>query len=508
MKARRARGTAVALAVHVALTAASSRSAAGENAENAASATGATGAAQAAPDDGASPAERPVVVWPTLTPAGDDASAVAVHKPSGGEGTVYARAQELDATLRDAVQDLGYALDIGDQGPVMGHARDLDMIERAGRARAREGAEGEPHGTWVVSARLEPAGSDAFLLRIVVVPPRSKQLRVRVERVTGADVAVRGLVVLRELLASPGSAASTEASARPLASATTGIMNELRSPGRAVLAANAALFGAFAAFSIQRASGSDDPRLLYPLLTVGTGVGLGAALLVAAEWDVSTGDAWTLAGAAWWGAGAGILLANGQKVQPLDDRYAWGIGGGLAGLGLATFALTRSRADEGDAVLVHSGAGLGLGLGALADLFARGELEKTPHTGAGLGSAIGLATAGAVATFVQVSPSRVMLVDLGAGLGAVAGAAAGSALVFEDVTPAKTRGFVASAFGGALVGGSIAWWLTRATPAAGPSAPASPAAALRMAPFGGVVGGSATPTGQVPAYGAGVRGVF
>lgn len=490
---RRAR-TSFLLALSLASSLATSRARAGEEPRSDAPAPANEPAESAT-------AERPIAVWPTLTPAGDDASSIALHKPASGEGAVHARAQELDATLRDAVQDLGYTLDVGDQGPVMGHARDLDMVERARGARARDG---EARGTWVVSARLEPVSTDTFLLRIVVVPPRSKQLRVRVERVSGPDVAVRGLVLLRELLASPGPVPAGEAEARPQASATTGIMSEIRSPGRAVLAANAALFGAFTAYSVQRASGSDDPRLLYPLLTVGTGVGLGAALLVAAEWDISTGDAWTLSGAAWWGAGAGVLLANGQKTQPLTDRYAWGVGGGLVGLGLATFALTRSRADEGDAVLVHSGAALGLGLGALADLFHRGDLEERPYTGAGLGSAIGLASAGALATFVQVSPSRVMLVDLGFGLGAAAGAAAGSPLVFEDVTPGKTRGFVASALGGALVGGGVAWWLTRDR---GPSpAPRPPTA--RVVPFGGVVGASATPTGSEPAYGAGVRGVF
>ncbi len=447
-------------------------------------------------------AEKPIVVWPTLTPAGDDAASVALHKPAAGEGPVYARAQELDATLRDAVQDLGYALDVGDQGPAMGRARDLDMVERASRTSPRANGP-DARGTWVVSARLEALGADTFLLRIVAVPPRSKQLRVRVERVSGADVAVRGLVLVRDLLASPG-ASTSEVGPRPQESATSGIMSELRSPGRAVLAANAALFGAYTAYSVQRASGSDDPRLLYPLLAVGTGVGLGAALLVAAEWDVSTGDAWTLAGAAWWGAGSGILLANGLKdPPPLTDRYAWGIGGGLVGLGLATVALARSRADEGDAVLVHSGAALGLSLGALGDFFYHGDLDRTPYTGAGLGSAIGLVSAGTLATFVQVSPSRVMLVDLGAGLGAAAGAAAGSPLVFEDVTPEKTRGFVAATFAGALAGGGVAWWLTR-------DREVKPArsSTFRATPFGGVVGSSATPTGAQPAYGVGLRGMF
>jgi hypothetical protein len=441
--------------------------------------------------------EKPIVVWPTLTPAGDEPTATALHRPTATEGTVFARAQELDATLRDAVQDLGFTLDVADAGPSSNHARDLDLVERAARSGSRIGT--TDTGTWVLSARLEPLGGDSFLVRIVAVPPKGKQLRVRVERVNGPDVSVRGLVLLRDLLSQPAPQ-TVDTGPRPMESSSTGIMTPLRSPGRAVLAANAALFGAFTAYSIQRASGSEDPRLLYPLITLGTGVGLGSALLVAEEWDVGTGDAWTLAGGAWWGTAAGVLIANGRHVQPLTDRYAWGVGGGLIGLSLATFELTRGKADEGDAVLVHSGAAIGLGLGALAEFYYVGDIEnRTPYTGSGYGAAIGLVGGMALATFVQVSPSRVMLIDLGAGLGAAAGAAAASPLIFENLTETKTRGFVAATAAGTLVGGGIAWWLTRESK----KPPETKPAALRVVPYGGVVGGA-----QTPAYGLGARGTW
>ncbi|MBX3186264.1 MAG: hypothetical protein KF819_04580 [Labilithrix sp.] len=470
--------------------------------------------AQVTTEDDRSPrsTDKPIVVWPTLTPAGDEASPVALHKPAATEGAVYARAQELDATLRDAVQDLDFTLDVADPGPATGHARDLDLIDRASKSTAHGGP--QDTGTWVVSARLEALGGDQFILRIVAVPPKGKQLRTRVERVSGADVAVRGLILLRDLLLMPSGGASGDAGARPTESAGSGVMSPLRSQGRAVLAANAALFGAFTAFAIQRASGSDDPRLLYPLLALGTGVGLGGALLVAGEWDVGTGDAWTLAGGAWWGTTAGILIANGRHVSPLTDRYAWGVGGGLIGLSLATFSVARGKADEGDAVLVNSGAALGLGLGALADYFYVGDIEKrTPYTGMGYGAAIGLVTGGTIAALAQVSPSRVLLIDLGAGLGAAAGAAAGSPLVFENVTEGKTRGFVAATAIGTIAGAGIAWWLTREKSAPPPgSAPqalaAPPRPEPRVVPFGGVIGASATPQGQVPAYGVGARGAW
>ncbi|HVJ94893.1 MAG TPA: hypothetical protein VM580_34160, partial [Labilithrix sp.] len=91
-------------------------------------------AAPPAPASPAPQADKPIVVWPTLTPAGDDVTGGAAHKPTPNEGAIYARAMELDTTLRDAVQDLGFALDVADPGPAKGHDRELEMVERAQRS--------------------------------------------------------------------------------------------------------------------------------------------------------------------------------------------------------------------------------------------------------------------------------------------------------------------------------------------------------------------------------------
>ena len=446
-----------------------------------------------------------IVIWPTMTPAGDDASATPVHRPRDTETAIFARAQELDATLRDAAQDLGFVLDVADAGPTPGKTRDLDLVERAAQSGAR-GSLGD--GTWVVSARIEYVGGDAYLVRMLAVPPKGKGLRVRVEKVRAQDVSARGLVMLRDLVLVTSQAAALEPKADPVReSEKLGIMGSIRSPGRAVLAANGALFGAFVAFGTERASGSDDPRLLFPLLALGTGTGLGVSLLAAEEWDISTGDAWVLAGSGWWSAGAGVLIANGLHVEPLTDRYAWGVGGGLAGTGLGIFALTRKRMDEGDATLVNSGGAFGLLLGSMGDLFYRGTLDARPYTGSGYGSAAGLLGAGTLALFTKASAQRVLLVDLGAGLGALAGAAAGSPLIFKDVasgdqvSTGQTRGFLAATAAGTLVGGGVAWFFTRPSDE-------KPKTTTRLAPMGGVLGASPTREGSTPIYGAGLRGIF
>ncbi len=439
----------------------------------------------------------PIVVWPTLTPAGDEPSSQPLHKPTTLEPILSARAQELDATLRDAVEDLGYALDVADPGPMSGHMRDEDLLARAAK------------DTWVVSARLEPAGSSSFVLRIVAVSPASKQLRVRVDTVKAEDVAVRGLVMLRDLLTPTSLTVPASDESRCVGCANLENVNTsgLRSPGRAVLAVNGAVFGGYIAYSLERAStannASPDPRVLYPLLALGTGLGVGTALLVGDEWDLSTGDAWFVSAGAWWGTAAGILVSSGQNA-PTNLQFAYGVASGLGGITLATVALTRTKMDEGDALLAHSGGALGMFVGGLVDLAYRGTTTNvTPSTGAGIGSAIGVVGAGTLASVVQVSPTRVILIDTGAAIGALVGAAAGSPLIFQDVTDTKSRLFLATTLGGTVIGGTLGWWFTRDTKPKGGAT-----AHLLGEPMAGVIGASQTPTGIVPAYGIGWAGSF
>jgi hypothetical protein len=438
-----------------------------------------------------------VVVWPTLTPAGDAPSATPLHRPVPADKVLLERAQELDATLRDAVQDLGFTLDVADPGPAPGHMRDEDLLQRAQSAFV-----GTADGTWVISPRLESAGGDTYVVRIVAAPPSGRELRVRVETVPADSVYARGLVMLRDLLSPQAAAAAAMEHERELAAQGTslGVTSPLRSQGRAVLAVNAALFGAFTAFSMQRASGSEDPRVLYPLLALGTGIGIGASLLVADEWDVTTGDAWFLAAGGWWMAASAYFVAAGENVQPFDDRYALGAGGGLVGVGLATFALIRTRMDEGDAILAHSGGALGLLLGGASEFLYRGSTQTTPtvpYLGAGYGSAIGLVAAGALATRITVSPSRVLLIDLGAGGGALLGAAAASPLIFQNQTEGRTRSWLSATMVGSVVGGVAAWWLTR------DMAPNKLPAFLRGRPSAGIIAASMTRAGPTPVYGVG-----
>jgi hypothetical protein len=156
---------------------------------------------------------------------------------------------------------------------------------------------------------------------------------------------------------------------------------------------------------------------------------------------------------------------------------------------------------DGDATLAHSGGALGLLLGGAIDFLYRGSTAATPYTGMGYGSAIGLIGAGVLATQVDVSPSRVLLIDVGMGGGALLGAAAASPLIFQNQTQGNTRGWLSATIGGSVVGGILSWWLTREAPPRRHAGESSNPCLSAAIPAFGVVGMSQSKDGARPVYG-------
>jgi len=375
----------------------------------------------------------------------------AIAGPGPTDASVEALLPKLDQLVADAVQDSGLTLTLAsrDSREV---PSDASLVRRA-------------QESWVVLPTLERRPR-SLRLRITAVRPGTRVLLTRSEASSPDDLDVRVAVMMRDLFqsweqASPVSAASAPPSADVEA-------REPRSSGRAVLALNAAVFGGFVGYSIQAASGPSDERLVYPLVALGTGVGLGASMLVADEWDVSVGDAWFLSAGLWWPASSGWLIAAQNKV-PRDDRYVYGAVAGAAGVGLAAATMSLTHVSDGDAALAHTGGAFGMGLGGLTQLFVRGSTKKTPLGGMGYGSAIGTLGAGVFATQIEVKASRVLLIDLGATLGALTGAAAGSPLLLvdEDESKPRTRAWLGGIFAGTLLGAGIGWWSTRKTDTGG-----------------------------------------
>lgn len=435
-----------------------------------------------------------VVLLPTVIPVAASPSELPeLRRPDPEDASALARwARQLDAIVTEAVQDLGLRLDVSDRStPPPRALTDDALVQRAATS-------------WIISPRLALEG-DKLRLHIVAVAPGSKVLLLRTQEVAPREVAVRALVMTRDVVQA-GRGAPSEPSEGPGGRRPPEeLIMPARSAGRAVLALNSAALGGYIGLSLQRASGSDDDRLTYPLIALGTGIGLGASMIVADEWDVGLGDAWFLSAGAWWPLASGYLLADGYDVEPPDDRFVYGLAGAAAGMTLATTALTFRGMGEGGATLAHSGGAFGLTLGGLAQLAVEGRTDRTPSRGMGYGAGAGVLVAGAVATQISVSSNRVLLIDLGVVLGGLTGAAAASPLVFgEEQTEGKDRAFVGSVTAGFVAGGVVAYLMTE------PSERETPAEkGTRYAPFAGVIGESLARDGRrQPVYGGGLQGLW
>jgi len=271
-----------------------------------------------------------------------------------------------------------------------------------------------------------------------------------------------------------------------------------------VLAFNAAVLGGYVGFALQRAGGSTDARLTYPLIALGTGIGLGGSMILADEWDVGLGDAWYLSAGIWWPALGALLVAEDQ---PDSKRFLYGAGAAAGGLTLAVTSLTFGGMSEGNALVTHSGGAFGVLLGGIADLAVQGRTDVTPTQGMGIGAISGVVAMGTLARFIESQPpSRVLFIDLSAGLGGLAGAAVASPLVFVDpkVSATRNRLWLSSIALGTFVGAGIGLFTTAHGDAAhdaknGPT----------IAPYGGVIAVTETRGGgAVPATGVGVQGTF
>jgi hypothetical protein len=454
-------------------------------------------AADAAPTEAPPGAENTktegeVLLLPAAIVGSDNGSG---SKVVARESQTLARARQLDLTLSDAAQDLGFTLDLSERSNQEGRElSDLEVLDRAARG-----------SRWVVYPSLDTRSSD-LILRLLAVAPGSKVAVVRTEAVKPADLAIRAVIMLRDVMMGKPAALAGESGRRSpeRVEAQPALAIPARSQGRSVLALNSAFFGGFIGYSVQRGSGSDDQRLLFPLIALGTGLGLGASTIVAEEWDVGLGDAWYLSAAAWWPAVSGLFLARSRTDADPSTENSFALIGALGGLSLATTSLVLGGGmSQGGALLTHSGGAFGTVLGAMTELAVRGEasLANPPNRGLGYGAGIGVVLAGAAAIRNDIEPARVQAIDLGAGLGGLAGAAVTSPFIFRQRSAAGDRTFLVTTMGFTLAGGAAAYWFTRK-----PSPAKASAAALF--PVAGPIAESIAPSGaRAPVMGIALSGI-
>jgi hypothetical protein len=356
-------------------------------------------------------------------------------------------ARRLDAVLQEAVRDFGMT-------PLLGQARVSDREDTALTVLARTAS--------VLSPELGLHGTD-LELRLVMVPRGSEVLLVRVQRFDAADVEVRSLGMLRELLEPSFQRAREDCPPAPEGVPAPSAQPSARSEGRVVLALHAAALGGYLGFSLQRASGSNDVRLTYPLAALGAAVGVGAAVIVADEWDIDVARAWFLGASMVWPGVGTLLLVNPDGPYSPGRRYLLGLLGSVAGVTLATAGLALGDVTEGGAALTHSGAALGLLLGGLTQMTIVGDAQFTPRRGMGIGALTGVLMAGAIATQFDVpSSTDVLAIDLSALLGGLTGAALGTpVLVSQEASPTRDRIWLAGIMAGTIAGAGLSYWITQ-----------------------------------------------
>lgn len=388
-------------------------------------------------------------------------------------------AHTLEQVLLEAVQDFGLSPVASENG----EPKELDETTLPELAR----------DAWVLLPRLGLIGGE-LRVRLVAVPYASRLLLVRAERLLPAELEVKSLGMLRQLLAWREVAAPHDAEGGPV---DAGELTPLpitgatasRSEGKAVLALHTAALGGYLGFALQRASGSNDARLTYPLAALGAGIGVGAAMIVADEWNIDVPRAWFLGAGMLWPAASIRLILNPDENDTPGRPEMLGLVGAVGGVTLATAGLVLGDMSDGGAALTHSGAGLGLLLGGLGEMAILGDAEATPRRGLGWGALSGVLVAGAVATQLDVpSATDILFVDLSAVLGGLAGAAVGTpVLVSQDPSPTRDRIWLSGIIAGTLAGATISYWLAHDDAAAAP-APRASSSSWRVQPQLGWMG--------------------
>lgn len=383
---------------------------------------------------------------PRPAPASPESAAASSATPAPVDEELERLRAELERTLGEALKDL--------------EVEPAELRVSASPARLESSdALVRTSLHWRVTAYLERDGGQ-LRLTLFTIAPGSSLLKVKAESMPASRLTVGTIALTRDLVRSSSDAAE-DATARDCAPCATAART--RSSGRAVLVLNTALIGAYAGYSIQRAGGSNDARLTYPLLALGTGIGMGAGMVVADEWDITSGDAWYLSAGALWPTFSALLLTEGYETKPEDARYMVGLGAALGGVALTSTVLAQGHASEGSAALAHSGAGVGLLLGGLAEMAVKGRTGFVPETGMGFGAAAGVLLGGAAGPLgLELTPSQVLIVDLGAGLGGLTAAAAASPLVaLGDASDTRNRLWLASTAAGTVAGGLVGYSLAQ-----------------------------------------------
>ena len=191
--------------------------------------------------------------------------------------------------------------------------------------------------------------------------------------------------------------------------------------GRPQLVLASTLYGVWLGISVDVLADVKNDRLLvmYPLL--GMAAGLGGSLYATHVHEVTSGQAWSIITGLDYGTYNGLLWSAALSNTPsAKGVFGAALPAGLLGGAIGTL-VARRHPQQGDVELVRSGGLYGTAAAAMAALlFApTGSSSRAIFTTLALGMDVGLGTGGILASELDVSRNRVLLVDAGtvAGLG-------------------------------------------------------------------------------------------
>lgn len=356
-------------------------------------------------------------------------------------------ARQLDGVLSEAARDLSLTMDL--LVPTTWGGTDATALEARLLEASDEG--------WAIAPQLERR-NERLILRLLAVPPGASLLRVMRVELEAQRLELQAISALRAITNPQEPTGQSEVST------PTAPQSQLspRSEGRAVLAVSGALAGGYFGFSLEHIGGSGDPRLVYPLMTLGAAVGVGASLVISEEWDIAPAEAWYSLAGITWPTAAGLLIAQRIAEDP-DDQFLYGAIGTFAGLTLGTVGVNAGEIEPAGALLAHSGGFFGAIFGALAERLAEPTESRTPTLGMGVGMTAGSLLGGWGATLLRDVPSsRIVYIDLATVLGMLAGAAAASpAIVGQEQNAAENRVWFSATTAGGLIGATLGVLLTR-----------------------------------------------
>ncbi len=377
------------------------------------------------------------------------------HDPFEGPGSAAqsptvspVTSAELETLLLDAATDLGMVLE----------TRPTVILDPpAGETLRWEDKLAAPSpGHVALGAALE-SKDQRWYVRVVLVKEDGTRhsVRTELEEANYEVQTIRALALLADVPAEPVTVASTGES--------PATANRDVSHGRATLATTGAVLGGYFGFALENAGGDVDTRLVYPLVALGSGVGLASALIIAEEWPMDRPSAWYISGGALWLTLSGVLVAGEQDLKHPTDRYPYGLIGTAAGLGISSFMVSQRDISEAEAVFSQSGALFGTIAGGLAQQLIEPGDGKFPKLGVGIGAGGGwlLASLGTARLMPGLTSSRVLFADLGGFLGTLVGAAAASPTVVTQGQPKTedSRVFFGASLAGLAIGSVVGYWL-------------------------------------------------